>query len=159
VLALGQEMAWEWFLFNGGESMELSLESATMDLKLHLLEACERAKTHPLSDDLPKRWQVAPGVAATCRSQIMKLTTRLSEMKQRVSEIIKEVVENYGFRLDGGRIEPEVLTPAEATSDGSADMPEAHTAKPISIETTSGQLERSPDESPPVREEVLSRSA
>ena len=107
---IADEFADKWFVKHGGKAFYLLLNSAEADLELHLLESKDRKALAERGTEPPKRWQVAPGVAATCRAQVLKLVDRIEALNERKLEMYASRLRMLGFNADGTKYEANTDT-------------------------------------------------
>ncbi len=100
---LANEYVIEWFEKHGGKTFELLLESAQEDIELHLMESKERKEMAKRGTEPPKRWQVAPGIAAQCRAQILKIIDRIEDLNVRKWGEYTAMLNDLGFNPDGSK--------------------------------------------------------
>ncbi|MEE9311504.1 MAG: hypothetical protein V3V10_03730 [Planctomycetota bacterium] len=96
-----------FLLLQGCEEIELAIKACASDIKLHKGESTVRRDLTGKGLEVPKRWQVAPGVFEKIVARMMKLLDRKSTLIERADEIYENHCRSEGWGMDAKKIDPE----------------------------------------------------
>lgn len=122
-----------FLLLQGCEEIELAIKACASDIKLHKGESAVRRDLTGKGVEVPKRWQVAPGVFEKIVARMMKLLDRKSMLIERADEIYENHCRSEGWGMDAKKINPdaEVIVQRPMVESVAVATPDSKTGESV----------------------------
>ncbi len=90
----------------GANEIELAIEACRADIALHKDESISRRALTAKGLDVPKRWQIAPGVFEKIIARMLKLIDRKNFVIELADKLYETYCRDHGWGLDAKPIDP-----------------------------------------------------
>ncbi len=146
IAEVGEDARYErnnFLLHQGANEIELAIEACQADIALHKDESKSRRALTQKGLDVPKRWQIAPGVFEKIVGRMLKLIDRKNFVIELADKLYETYCRDHGWGLDAKPIDPnaEIIKP-EVPSVQPAAMPDL---KVVKSETSATSAEEQPE--------------